>query len=160
MSKRTADLSTSISSLKINAPKLLQQLIPKTLSPTTKPIAQLSPKNVFNHDADLLGEYPPPFPPTPFQGIGNLLPPRQHAPENNSGESRVQYSSEHSLFHFNQVYFQFILSVRYHFLPQRDLTISRSYHCSFNFKSHSRLVFTLYQADTTTRRTYPGKRLT
>ncbi len=70
----------------------------------------LATKNAFNHDAGLLGEYPPPFPPIPFQGIGNLLPPRQYAPENISGEFRVQHSFEQLSFssfkYIYNLYFQ------------------------------------------------------
>jgi hypothetical protein len=65
---------------------------------------------VPSQDVDMLGEYPPPFLPPPFQGIAGLLPPKQTAPENNSGEFRVQYSFRTTIVHHRSIMQNIILT--------------------------------------------------
>jgi hypothetical protein len=88
--KQTAELYSSLDSLYLNK----QPVVPKTqypqkisLSlPPRKPVADSSHKNIFNPDSNLLGECNPHPVNYHFQGISALLPPKQRAPENNSGE--------------------------------------------------------------------------
>ena len=75
--------------------------------PPRKPVADNSIKRVFNPDGQMLGEYFTPASDVYFKGIYTLLPPKQRAPENNSGECfkrdqyvysiiRIQYPAQYS----------------------------------------------------------------
>ncbi len=97
---------------------------PQTLvSVPPKPTADFSSKTVPNQDSDMLGEYPPPFLPTPFQSINGLLPPKQNTPENISGEFRVQNSRRTTIIHFN--------GTSQHILPLKEYNILTQVKFSF-----------------------------
>ena len=65
---------------------------PNNFIPTEKPIASVNPNNVFNPDSEMIGEYYTTIHSLCFKSIGDLLPPKQKAPENLSGKlTKIQY---------------------------------------------------------------------
>ena len=83
--KQIADLTSfSVSRPTISVPTVPSNT--KLLIPSTKPIASIAPDNVFNPDSEMIGEFITPLHSLCFKGISDLLPPKQKAPENNSGK--------------------------------------------------------------------------
>jgi hypothetical protein len=93
--KRTPELYTSLDSLMLDDPivscKKTKCYTESLAQPPRKPLADNSLTSVFNPDGNMLGEYNSPSNLNHFQGISTLLPPKQRAPENNSGEWRKPY---------------------------------------------------------------------
>jgi hypothetical protein len=88
--KRTAELNSSLDALMLDDPivpcKKTKWYSEHLAQPPRKPLADNSLTSVFNPDGNMLGEYNSPPNQHHFQGISTLLPPKQRAPENNSGE--------------------------------------------------------------------------
>jgi hypothetical protein len=97
--KRIADLNFSRILQITDTPKTVKQKTQPILSTTLKPTADYLPSEaVPNQDVDMLGEYPPPFLPPPFQGINGLLPPKK------LHQNTIQVSSEYNTLSEQQLF--------------------------------------------------------
>jgi hypothetical protein len=112
---RSEEINASLDSLYIHEtkspPKATTNTLISILPLPRKPIVDNSIKRVFNPDDQMLGEYNTHASDVYFKGISTLLPPKQSAPENNSGESNIR--DQYVTFHITRYKILFQIQTRY-----------------------------------------------